>query len=468
IADLYSIRNKTGFEIDSAYSYSGYEVWGSNTNCLDRKLYDFLCAYNETDLRSFTVRRKKVYDEIQQLINSGKIVSLNLNGCLIHSLYPIGNNKELQELNLGNSFFQKHKEITFFKKLKSLDLSGTRISSTDSLPYLDQLISLNVRDNSISDLKFLARFPLLERLDISTNPVTEINDLGVLKHLKVLDMSANKIYDLSPLKNLDSLEELFMNNLSTNAGAIVSLKNLKALSLEKCDHLIGSLLSGKNIFPLLENLNLQSSSLYDINFIYTAATKENPEQLKFPALKIINLNSNEITDTQPFAKMPELEQVSLRNNKLTHTTGLSQLKKLKRLYLNNNYLYEISCLDSLFQLEELNISENINISDFKPLTHLTNLTVIILSGTRFNNLDLISSANSLKTLEIKGCKIKSYTGIKKFVNLEEITVSNMTMTSAQYFKELKKLKVINLHTPNTGVYEFLKKTLPGLTIEMSY
>ena len=51
IAGLYGIKNKEGFEVDSIYSYNN--TYGTNSNWLDIKLYDFLVDDAYGDWRSY-------------------------------------------------------------------------------------------------------------------------------------------------------------------------------------------------------------------------------------------------------------------------------------------------------------------------------------------------------------------------------------------------------------------------------
>ncbi|MDG1477125.1 MAG: DUF4173 domain-containing protein, partial [Vicingaceae bacterium] len=90
IADLHTLKEMKGFEIDSLYSYSYHNNYRySNKNWLDTKVYNFLEGDEEGDWRSFSIRRNKVRNDIDNLNKIGSLDTLDLrNNYKIKTISP--------------------------------------------------------------------------------------------------------------------------------------------------------------------------------------------------------------------------------------------------------------------------------------------------------------------------------------------------------------------------------------------
>lgn len=125
IAQLYAIKDKSGFNIDSLFHYRYYYRSTANDALLDSKLFDYLYSEqkNSYDWRSYNVRKQRIKDEITDLRISGKIKKLDLTSNYIQTLKPIINFNQLEELCLGGCSDLVLNEIIQFKYLKKISIS---------------------------------------------------------------------------------------------------------------------------------------------------------------------------------------------------------------------------------------------------------------------------------------------------------------------------------------------------------
>ncbi|MDB4534423.1 DUF4173 domain-containing protein, partial [Vicingaceae bacterium] len=117
ISGLYDIKELDGFEVDSIYSYR--DRYSTNVNWLDYKVYDFLLDDIEGDWRSYSVRRERVRNDINELNDNGEIASVNLNSSYIKSLEPLIGITNLKELDISNSNIKDWRYINEFKFLEN-------------------------------------------------------------------------------------------------------------------------------------------------------------------------------------------------------------------------------------------------------------------------------------------------------------------------------------------------------------
>eukprot|EP01080_Neovahlkampfia_damariscottae_P010367 gene10367-2896_t len=176
---------------------------------------------------------------------------------------------------------------------------------------------------------------------------------------------------------------------------------------------------------LIEEIDLTSNKLRIIPSIF----------LKFPNLKILLLNRNEI-ETAPsnfICQLINLEELNLRFNNLNQwPSNINKLMKLKKLNLGYNKLKEVSFgffenlkkNEVLINLEELDLSSN----------YMTQFPTRLTRFTKLKNLQL--NNNELKTISnsISNLKLIEDLGISK-CSLNEFPISIL---------ELKNLKKLNL------------------------
>jgi hypothetical protein len=156
---------------------------------LDEKLFHFMEKMSSKDWKSFNISDQSVYNEILQLNNEHKIISLTFKGMDYHSIIPVIKLNNLKHLKLVHAAFDDLRSLNEFKKLETLDLSDNQINNLYQLPFLANLKELNISQNNIENISIIIRQRDLESLDISGNDnirsFSPLIKLKRLKHLKI-------------------------------------------------------------------------------------------------------------------------------------------------------------------------------------------------------------------------------------------------------------------------------------------
>lgn len=284
---------------------------------------------NETYICHQYSRIKK----IENLEKCKKLKVLMLISNCIEKIENLGENTELEHLELYENMIKKIENISMLTRLKVLDLSFNKIKIIENL---DTLVNL-------------------EELYLSSNKIAKIENLGNCKKLRLLELGYNKIRKIENIENLVNLEELWLGKNKITQMELPYLPKLKKLSLQNnrltewCEKSINNVLN-------LTELYLSSNKL---NYILDSV-----KNLK--GLKIFDLAYNEIENIMICSELQSVEDLWLNNNKIQNFTMIENLKankNLKTLYLEKNKVAEdlldsyrdtvIKTLPQLVQLDAL-------------------------------------------------------------------------------------------------------------------
>ncbi|MBL4593383.1 MAG: DUF4173 domain-containing protein [Flavobacteriales bacterium] len=463
IAGLYSIRDIEGFEVDSvySYSYSSFDRRKSNATRLDCKVYDFLLDDSEGDWRSYSARRNRVRNEINQLHEDGQLHDFNLEGHYITSLEPIYGLTNIKELNISSNNFSypdKLVEINELTHLEKLYLNDNYIYDLDTLTKNTNLTHLYLSTNELKKLSFLKNFKNLDLLDLNNNKLKSLSSLPALTKLESLYLNGNQLNDIMRLSKLPNLEKLSLNNISLRTGKFPLLKRVSNLSLSNSQHIVKYSSNQIESLPSLKILDLSHNQLTSLSELINT---EN--QSKFPLLTSLSIGNNKLRSLHNINKFKQLTFLDLSNNEIYNAYGLEENIYLKELYLANNKIQGVSFLENMQQLKRLDLSSNY-IKNVNVLSNLNMLNYLNLSNTGLKDIQHINSFDELQTLNLIGCRIKDWKRLKNYKTLETLSVSFIKKEDATFFKQMKSLK--NLHVLNTEeeVIELLKIELPDVSI----
>lgn len=141
---------------------------------------------------------------------------------------------------------------------------------------------------------------------------------------------------------------------------------------------------------------------------------------KYPALRLLNLSDNQISDATNVNDLRDLLSANLNNNKLTSLNGLTSLMNLQLLSLTGN---QIASIDTF---------------DFPMLMYLT------LDGNQLTALPpSLSSCSKLRVLEVRDNKLTSTAGIEGLNDLEEARLERNEI-SELFLGPLPQLKILTL------------------------
>lgn len=456
IASLYHLKKLPGFEVDSVYSYQDRHL--SNSNWLDTKIYDFLLNDSEGDWRSYSVRRNRVRNDIEQLHQDGFITSLELQSHYIKSLSPLYKLDKLTELNLNNDNYNsklEFKQLNHLQQLKKLYLDNNFITIIDSLKPNNNLTHLSLQTNTIINLKFLNNFPNLDSLALNTNNLISLSSLPALQHLKTLSLDNNPLNEISQLKNLPNLTYLSLNNISENTDKFPELSSLKELSLNSSPQITKYGFNSIANLPSLTLLSIANNELSTLNPLFNYESNTS----KMPLLNSLSLTNNKLKNLYNIELLNNLTYLDISSNFLYNIAGIEKLTKLNTLYLNHNTISDISPLANLISLNNLNLAYNSNIENFNPLANLKKLSILNLSGTAINNITAISKITSLKNLDLRNCRINNWNDLKELNHLEYLSVSFLKKEDLEAFKSLAQLKHLYITNTDEEVINTFKTNL---------
>ncbi len=310
-------------------------------------------------------------------------------------------------------------------KLTSLDLSDNGLVNIGELNALVNLQHLYLENNDIVYFPSINQLEQLVTLDISNNKIIQLGeDLSGLRNLEVLDASHNDICDLSTLDDLESLVDLDLgyndlgcvgNGVSPNFDSLENAPNLEVLKLNDNDltsieglrdrdinlsvlYLHNNQLT--DITPISAYTNIIELSLYNNNIV-------NIDNLSgMTGLTSIDLSDNNIIDFSDLRLIPNLESINLsgnnisvipdistswanlsvldlHSNNLTDTSGVQGHPSLESLILYNSGLTELSGISDLPELDELVVVNEAAEALLEPADQ--NPNVISILRDCFNN-----------------------------------------------------------------------------------
>ncbi|KAI6657936.1 hypothetical protein LOD99_15654 [Oopsacas minuta] len=193
-----------------------------------------------------------------------------------------------------------------------------------------------------------------------------------IRELSLVNQSI-KSFDLDPIESLDNLRSLNLeNNQLTSLEGLLELNRLRILCVNS--NKITSLHSTHDDvqYPVLTNLHvlqLASNTIANLG----------PLQLhRFPSLKALFLQNNDISSLEGLEELPSLIELVLDRNKIKYIAekDIASLKNILELHLEENRLRYLPDLSALVSLHRLFLGNN-RILDLKELVKLTDLTLLI-------------------------------------------------------------------------------------------
>ena len=262
--------------------------------------------------------------------------------------------------------------------LTSLEAPNSDIRDLTGLEFATGLTSLNLSENIIPDLTPLSGLTNLTTLILSYNSISDITPLSGLTNLTTLILSYNTITDISPLSGLTNLTLLILSsNLFSDISPLSGLTDLTSLNL--------SYNSISDITPLSSLTNLTFLSLYDgtmigdrsvLSRLFNLSKADIPDANLRAAIKIAMGKASDapITDFE----MTFLSELEVPNSNIRDLNGLELATSLTILNLGTEFVSGEGYVNSNY------------ISDFSPLSGLTNLRRLDLGGNSISDLSALS------------------------------------------------------------------------------
>ncbi len=359
----------------------------------------------------------------------------------------------LTSLEAPNSDIRDLTGLEFATGLTSLNLSDNIIPDLTPLSGLTNLSVLILSDNSISDLTPLSGLTNLTTLNLSYNTITDISSLSGLTNLTVLILSSNLFSDISPLSGLTNLTTL---NLSYNSISDITplsgLTNLSVLFLYD-----DTMIRDRSVLSRLSNLseaNIPDANLRAAIKIAMGKASDDPltdfEMAFLSELEAPNANIRDLTGLELATSLTNLnlgtELVSgvgyVNSNHISDFSPLSGLTNLTRLALGGNLISDLSALSGaisrLPNLERLYLNNN-GISDVSALSGLIRLERLILYNNSISDLSPLSGLTNLEQLYLENNSISDVSPLSSLTNLAWLGLSFNSISDVSSLSGLPNL-----------------------------
>ena len=321
------------------------------------------------------------------------LTSLHINGSNndITDLTWLSELTKLQELSIyGSLSFSDLTPLSGLTELRSLHISGSGSSSADM---------------RAANLDVFAGMAKLQELQLDVSGLEDLSGLSGLTSLTSLRLyGSQNDPDLSPISGLTKLQSLDLTASSRESGYYED--DLSFLSPLHDLRALNAVIHGLKNFSGLEGL----TSLTDL-------------QLQ---------GDFYITDLSPISGLTELRNVYLGQGGnsfgLQDCSALSQLSKMESFTIDAD-LQSLEGIEGMASLRELNLYGKTLCSDLSPLSALTSLEHLYLSGTAYGeisapyDLSALASLTNLRELRLSA-DVSSFEPLASLQNLESLEIYN--------------------------------------------
>ena len=287
---------------------------GENMDCLDGS-FSLL-----TTLETVEIDGTKFTDvsPVEQLEN---LTSLDVNDSQIEFLPKnIGNLQKLELLAFTHDNLKNIDEVKSLKNLKRLFFHYNSVEDISPIKELINLTRFGAQGNKIKDISAVTNLVNLTYLGLNENQIEEIpKEITNLKKLQRLELNYNSISNLPDFKGLDSLDEMWLNN---NA-----LENEDLMKLDRLEHVRVLYVALNKITKVPIMKNVESLRELYLNYNYITDLSGFADNDSFPALKRLDLGSNNIDNAESFRKREGLSILRVDKNCIKDFSPLEELEE---------------------------------------------------------------------------------------------------------------------------------------------
>jgi Leucine-rich repeat (LRR) protein/GTPase SAR1 family protein len=445
----------------------------------DRKVGPGINYFQEPDFKPIIVAGSGLDNQlseipavIQNLVNLQELVcgGDNYNKWKIQNLLPLQSLRQLKILILNHNSIEEIEDLHLFPHLEKLDLSNNNIKQLLKIEAHNRLKALDLSGNKLKKISEITQFPSLEWLSLSRNALQDMDGLQGNNSLRVLDLSRNFIpgyksnkknpalailnlsnnllFDLPDLKNTPNLQYLFAGyNKISNIVGLKALKSLQVLDLS--NNMLDRIPTEINSLEELTILDLSNNNIHVLNHISG-----------LQKLKVLNADSNFITDVKCEAILPALKVLLLNNNRLSDLNVLSSFPALKRLYAADNHIEKIVTGKHL-PLSVVVLCNN-NIIELPFLSTCRNLIYLDLSNNCLQVLEQKIFYRKLFILLAEGNQLSGAFTFDNYPRLTHLNLSNNNIRRIGGMKNFRYLKTVRLQF-NVIEYIFTWSNMPVLS-----
>ena len=347
------------------------------------------------------------------------------------------------------------------ERLKYFELNDAKIRSLKGLEHASNLEVLILKNNLLTDLGPIAKLPKIKKLDLSGNKISNLGSLLFLTHKSVENRISEIRDSLGTTKTLDNEKaNLLLEMTSLSGKELFANSSLEELNLSK-NRLVG--LSGIEHFVRLRTLNASYNSLIDLDGVgklkSLISLHLQGNQLGIPE-SFEDLNKNKMYDMgEPFSDLSgngkwdydplvefnstiqSLRNLYLYDNHISKLDSLGDFPNLSVLLLSGNKLNDLDGIETIRSLQKLHLNNN-QISNLNGLQNLVNLTQLFLSENRICDIRALSKLSRLQSLHLQYNHIEDAASLKNLSGLKELRLSNNLIHEISFLDGLSNLKLL--------------------------
>ena len=385
---------------------------------------------------------------------------------------------------------QFHDDVLEAIVRKHLDRAEGPVTIKDArgLDWLDANMPWDIPDEEkIRDVSALRYFENLRGLHLDNNLISDISPLAGLTQLKELSVLDNPVKDIQPVSGLTGLRFLGIRSDFQDVSFIGSMTELEGLRIDGLEQLPEALLQlkGLKVFCSL------GGKLSDISLL-----------ARIPALEVVDVSWNRITDLSPLSGLP-LRELYLEGNPIVDYSPIRELypnlqgknfdyiefqqpdnpglvirfpdpvmeQKVRQalnipqgeitagdaarvsiLMLANEWepqipaetqITDITGIERFINLQELDCNFNA-VEDISGLAGLTQLKRLSLGGNRLSDISVLAGLTKLEGLEIFGNSIRDIRPLSGLASLRSLHLSSMPVRDLGPIQSLTQLDILYL------------------------
>eukprot|EP00257_Ricinus_communis_P015764 XP_015573735.2 receptor-like protein 15 isoform X2 [Ricinus communis] len=438
------------------------------------------------------------FDKLSILKNL-QVLNLGSNTFDNNILQSLGLLTSLRILNLQHNRFEGYspaRELAALNNLETLDLTGNYrygslpLQGFERLSTLKKLVELRLDSNGFDNsmLSSLSQLITLQNLSLGGNILRgsfPCKELGTLENLEMLDLSVNAFSDPPIVRDCFRFKKLTKLILDFNQFNDDILPFLSVFTTLESLSLAGNKFQAT--FPVEELAALRNLTLLDLSFNNFNGSIKSEGLSKFKKLETLKLAGNRFMNSvlQSLGAVTSLKTLDLSLNLMqgAFPDELTNLKNLENLDLSTNLLNSslpIEELARLSNLKILNLKNNLltGTLQIEGLATLKCLEILDLSNNRLigHISPSIGSMASLKALSLANNKLNGSLPPKGFcelTNLQELDLSqnNLSGVLPSCLSSLTSLRLLDLsfNRLEGKIYSSLVPTLASLEyIDLSH
>ncbi len=480
-----------------------------NLNIAGTKVIEIEAVANLTNLTFLNIANTAVYD-LHYVENDQFLEVINLSGTKIKDLKSLQPLINLRIIVCNNTPVSSLAPVNELPKLERIYCDGTLITKVQANQFMKfhpdilvifksevlqnwwldlpvewkQIFKQHVKIDSLPQKEQLAQVAQITKIIISgKGHIDNLAPLSVLENLKSLKAKNTSINSLEPLRELEDLEYLDVSNtLIDDLGPLSFSRQLKILKIEGTlvDNLLPIIYHNGLRFLYCDNIPMPKAKIEafaeknrDCLVIHRTKELQSWWSLLEPEWKNIfkkhlsavfayseyeSDTNNMMPGKEDLHKIVNLRVINIQfNHAIDKVNPLTMLTKLRNLQISGTKINDISSLAQLNQLESIDLSEN-PLNSLVDLEYLPKVRYLNIENTPIENLDPLQNWQELEELNCAGTLIRNLKPLKDIKKVKIINCANTDVRNLKHIEHLsiKKLVVYNTRVSSSRIENFME------------